>query len=163
MANMFTKSTERHRFTKAVCNSGGGESLPRPRLCHTYIRGAIGHTPSQPRKCDVTGCRFGVLGACPVVPGRSHHPSGWCPKQIGRGCHYRPEVICLNNIALNITALPCFLVPVGFPTLKIPSPPRGLASGSLGCVSAELFFPGPRTQMTLLFLGDAYIYIIAKP
>ena len=33
------------------------------------------------------------------------------------------------------------------------APPVVSRQGSLGCVSAELFFPGPRTQMTLLFLA----------
>jgi hypothetical protein len=34
-------------------------------------------TTSQPRKGDVTGCQFGALGACPVVPGGWPHPTGW--------------------------------------------------------------------------------------
>jgi hypothetical protein len=34
-------------------------------------------TTSQPRKGDVTGCQFGALGACPVVPGGFTHPTGW--------------------------------------------------------------------------------------
>jgi hypothetical protein len=36
-----------------------------------------GGTTSQPRKGDVTGCQFGALGACPVVPGGCPHPTGW--------------------------------------------------------------------------------------
>jgi hypothetical protein len=35
------------------------------------------HTASQRRKGDVTGCQFGALGACPVVPGGCPHPTGW--------------------------------------------------------------------------------------
>jgi hypothetical protein len=34
-------------------------------------------TTSQPRKGDVTGCQFGALGACPLVPGGCPHPNGW--------------------------------------------------------------------------------------
>ena len=34
-------------------------------------------TTSQPRKGDVTGCQFGALGACPVVPAGCTHPTGW--------------------------------------------------------------------------------------
>jgi hypothetical protein len=34
-------------------------------------------TTSQPRKGDVTGCQFGALEACPVVPGGWPHPTGW--------------------------------------------------------------------------------------
>ena len=34
-------------------------------------------TTSQPRKGDVTGCQFGALVACPVVPGGCPHPTGW--------------------------------------------------------------------------------------
>jgi hypothetical protein len=43
-------------------------------------RGSRDHPPSttsQPRKGDVTGCQFGALGACPVVPGGCPHPTGW--------------------------------------------------------------------------------------
>ena len=36
-------------------------------------------TTSQPRKSDVTGCQFGALGACPVVPGGCPHPTGEVP------------------------------------------------------------------------------------
>ena len=34
-------------------------------------------TTSQPRKGVVTGCQFGALGACPLVPGGCPHPNGW--------------------------------------------------------------------------------------
>ena len=38
---------------------------------------AAQYTTSQPRKGDVTGCQFGTLGACSVVPGGWPHPTGW--------------------------------------------------------------------------------------
>jgi hypothetical protein len=57
-------------------------SLPR-RTCvcarHTAApqRCRMWNTTSQPRKGDVTGCQFGALGACPVVPGGCPRPTGW--------------------------------------------------------------------------------------
>jgi hypothetical protein len=44
-------------------------SSPGPHIYHD--------TTSQPRKGVVTGCQFGALGACPLVPGGCPHPTGW--------------------------------------------------------------------------------------
>ena len=48
----------------------------RNNFDHRRVHSRYG-TTSQPRKGDVTGCQFGALGACPVVPGGCPHPTGW--------------------------------------------------------------------------------------
>jgi hypothetical protein len=54
------------------CGIGAGGAFDSPSGCTSTW-----DTTSQPRKGDVTGCQFGALGACPVVPGGRAHPTGW--------------------------------------------------------------------------------------